>query len=235
MQVFFEHILAKLKKRIIKMLTIVSGQLEKSFTVLLATDSEVIALIKQKEKKVDKLDIKVDKLCQQIFALGQPVASDLRFIMSSLKISNEIERIGDIAYDIAKRSDTLIQANEMLNHLELKEFMQQILQLHNQLIECYTNLNVELATEIVEKSKNTKKNCKTIYNQVITEISDKPEHIFMATDLILIVRDFERILGHIENIAESVYFIGKAEIIKHAGLKKKKETISVFDEIDAEE
>ena len=58
----------------------------------------------QNENRIDKLDIKIDKLCQRIFALAQPVATDLRFIMSSLRIGNEIERIGDIAFDVMSRS-----------------------------------------------------------------------------------------------------------------------------------
>ena len=88
MQTYFEAELAKLRKRIAKMLNLASGQIDKSFQVLLSGDTEMISQIKHDENKVDKLDIKIDKLCQRIFALAQPVAGDLRFIMASLRIGN---------------------------------------------------------------------------------------------------------------------------------------------------
>ena len=93
MQPFFQEELDKLRKRLNKMFVLVSVQLENSSQSVSNTDFETTDLALKNENRIDKLDIKIDKLCQRIFALAQPVATDLRFIMSSLRIANEIERL----------------------------------------------------------------------------------------------------------------------------------------------
>ncbi len=222
MQTYFDLELAKLRKRIIKMLNLVNGQLDKSFHLLLSSDTENIEIIKHDENKVDKLDIKIDKLCQQIFALGQPVASDLRFIMASLKISNDIERIGDIAFDITRRAESFTQFSEILEKYKIPEFLKKTQKLFNQIIESYTNSNSELALEIISECRNREEDCKIIFDRIVSEMTRKSDIIVIATDFILITRDFERILRHTENIAESIIFIVDSKIIKHPGLKSNK-------------
>ena len=221
MQTYFDAELAKLRKRIIKMLNLVNGQLDKSFRLLLDSDSDNIGLIKHDENKVDKLDIKIDKLCQQIFALGQPVAKDLRFIMASLKISNDIERIGDIAFDITKRSEAISQMPDIIDKYMIPEFLKKIRKLFNQVIESYTNSNSELAVDIISECRNSEEDCKIIFDKIVSEMTKKSDIIVVATDFILITRDFERILRHIENIAESIIFIVDSKIIKHPGAQAK--------------
>jgi len=216
---YFEESLAKLRKRLVKMLILVDDQLDHSFKVLLNSDDETLKTIKHNENKVDKLDIKIDKLCQAIFALEQPVAHDLRFIMGSLKASNEIERIGDIAYDIAKRAETVSKFSESLNEYKLPYFMDQLRKLFAQTTEAFINLNKTLAAEIIEDCKNGKKQYKQIFNDIVAGMNEKSDLIAIATDLILITHDFERIMGHIENIAEAIIFIVEAKIIKHKELK----------------
>ena len=203
------------------MLNLVNGQLDKSFHLLLSSETDTIELIRHDENKVDKLDIKIDKLCQQIFALGQPVAKDLRFIMASLKISNDIERIGDIAFDITERAETFSQLPDILEKYQIPEFLKKTRKLFNQIIESYTNSNSELALEIISECRNREEDCKEIFNKIVSEMTKKSDIIVIATDFILITRDFERILRHIENIAESIIFIVDSKIIKHHGVKSK--------------
>ena len=216
MQTYFEDELAKLKAQIIKMMNLVDSQVEKSFQLLFNKDKEVIETIKHDENKLDKLDIKIDKLCQRIFALAQPVATDLRFIMASLKIGTELERIGDIAYDISKRSEGVNQHPEILKRFEIQKLSKRIEKSFEQLIECYVNGNTELAKEIIAECKKTDAACKKKFDEIVGAMTKKSEVIVIATDLILIMRDIERLSSHIENIAEIVFFIVDAKILKHS-------------------
>jgi phosphate transport system protein len=218
MQTFFESELAKLRKRRVKLLNLVEGQLDKSLQVLLNNDAEVIEMIKHDENRVDKLDIKIDKLCQRIFALTQPVASDLRFIMASLRIGNEIERISDMAYEITKRSESVSQYPDILNRYEIPGVLKYIQTLFKRLVESFNNANSRLAYEIISGCKEKVEFCKTIFNGIVVDMSTKSDVIVIATDLILIVRNLERILGHIENIAESIIFVVDAKIVRHPGI-----------------
>jgi phosphate transport system protein len=221
MQTYFESELEKLRKRIIKMLNLVASQLDKSFRVLLKGDTDFVEIIKQDENKIDKLDIKIDKLCQRIFALAQPVAGDLRFIMASLRIGTEMERISDMTYEITHRSESVSQYPKILQKYQISELLEHILKLFNQIIESFNNANSALAFQIIEDCKKSEGECKTIFNEIVSDMTRKSDVIIIATDLILIIRNLERIIGHISNISESIIFIIDAKIIRHPGLKHK--------------
>jgi phosphate transport system protein len=221
MQTFFESELDKLRKRIVKMLNLVDSQLDKSFRVLLKGDTDIVEIIKQDENKIDKLDIKIDKLCQRIFALTQPVAGDLRFIMASLRIGNEMERISDMTYEITRRSESVSQYHKILKKYEIPDLLDCIKKSFSQIMESFNNGNSALAVQIIEDCKEMDENCKKIFNEIVSDMTKKSDIIVIATDLILIMRNLERIIGHIENIAESIIFIIDARIIRHPGLRLK--------------
>jgi phosphate transport system protein len=221
MQSFFQEELSKLRKRIIKMFVLVNSQLEKSAQSLLSSDFEFNDTAMQNENRIDKLDVKIDKLCQRIFALAQPVATDLRFIMSSLRIGNEIERIGDIALDIIERSGSVRPYSEILDRYKVPELLTTVSGINTSVAEAYTNNNNVLAGEIICRCRQTEEVCKQVFNDIIAQMTDKSEVIVIATDLILVVRDLERITNHLENIAESVVFIVEGKRMKHLGEPKK--------------
>jgi phosphate transport system protein len=216
MQSFFQAELAKLKKRILKMFMLVDTQLEKSVQSLQNHDFEIIDIAMQNENRIDKLDIKVDKLCQKIFALAQPVATDLRFIMSSLKIGNELERIGDIALDIISRSEAVRSYEEIMAQYRIHELLSGVMENNRRSVEAYTNNNSELAKEIIGSCIQSEEVCKSAFNEIIGQMADKSEVITIATDLILIIRDMERISSHLENVAESIVFIVEGKRMKHS-------------------
>jgi phosphate transport system protein len=221
MQTHFEAELEKLKKRILKMLNLAGNQLNKSFLILRNNPIDSLGEIKDDEDKIDKIDIKIDIMCQRLFALTQPIASDLRFIMGSLGISNEVERIGDMAYDLSKQPEHDSKFVDYLKQYNIPEFLDLIKKLFNQVLESYINSNSLLAKEIIEKCKTTRKS-KEILNDIVQEMTQKAEIVVIATDLIQIINKLDRIVGHIENIAESIVFIVEGKIIKHPNLESKK-------------
>ena len=220
MQPFFQEELDKLRKRIIKMFVLVAGQLENSHRSVTNSDFESSDLALKNENRIDKLDIKIDKLCQRIFALAQPVATDLRFIMSSLRIANEIERVGDIAFDVISRSETVRPFQETLAEYQIPGIFAEVISMSRQASEAYTNNNSELAKEIILACKRIEELCKSIFNEVIAKMTEKSQVIIIATDLILILRDLERITNHLENISDSIVFIVEGKRLKHSGIKE---------------
>jgi phosphate transport system protein len=216
MQPFFQEELDKLRKRLNKMFDLVSIQLENSSQSVSNTDFETSDLALKNENRIDKLDIKIDKLCQRIFALAQPVATDLRFIMSSLRIANEIERMGDIALDVMSRSDTVRTFQETLQEYDISAIFAEVIHLSKQSAEAYTNNNSELAKETFHQCMKIEESCKIVFNDVIAKMTEKSQVILIATDLILIVRDLERITNHLQNIADSIVFIAEGKRIRHS-------------------
>ena len=110
----FELELEKLKDIIKKIGALAVSQVGESVKALLY-EPIVGKEVKKTELKIDKLDVKIDGICQSIFALQQPVASDLRFIMASLQISNEIERIGDLAVSVIKRTKNIKEKHDLIS------------------------------------------------------------------------------------------------------------------------
>lgn len=219
MQPFFQEELDKLRKRITKMFILVSVQLENASLSVIKSDFESTDMALKNENRIDKLDIKIDKLCQRIFALAQPVATDLRFIMSSLRIANEIERMGDIAFDVMSRSESVRTFQETLEEYGIPDIFKKVIQLSKQSAEAYTNNSSALAKDTFQQCIKIEESCKIVFNDVIARMTEKSQVILIATDLILIVRDLERITNHLENIADSIIFIAEGKRIRHSGVK----------------
>jgi len=215
MQTYFKEEMEKLKSRIINMFELVENQVYNSSQKLISNDLGDIAAIRQQEHQIDELDIKIDKLCQRIFALSQPVATDLRFIMSSLRIANEMERVGDMAYDISKRSAAVNEMQDVLVQFHIHSIIIDIIKIIKQLHEAYINLNTELSLSVIKDCRNVEAQCKSAFNEIVAEMSLKSKVIIIATDLILIMRNLERSTGHLENIAEAIIFIAEGRIVKH--------------------
>jgi phosphate transport system protein len=216
MQSFFQDELDKLRKRINKMFSLVTMQLENSRRSILNKDYEAPDVALKNENRIDKLDVKIDKLCQRIFALAQPVATDLRFIMSSLRIANEIERIGDIAFDIMGRSETVRSFEDTLKEYHVNSIFDDVIKFNKKAAEAYLNNNNELAKEIISDCRKTEEQCKLMFNDVISKMTAKSKVVLIATDLILILRDLERITNHLGNISDSIVFIVEGKRTKHS-------------------
>lgn len=214
MQSFFETELTKLRKRILKMFSLVDTQLNKAGKSLIDLDFEMEVAMKN-ENQLDKLDIKIDKLCQRIFALAQPVATDLRFIMSSLRIGNEIERIGDIALDIIARSENIRSYTDVLKEYKIHKIVKETIKTNISIAEAYANNNNILARDLFQSCREMEETCNSVFNSIISEMTKKSHVITIATDLILVVRDIERMSNHMENIADSIVFIVEGGRIKH--------------------
>jgi phosphate transport system protein len=182
---------------------------------LLNSNSGQIESAEKTEKKLDKLDVKVDKLCQRIFALSQPVATDLRFIMSSLRIGNELERIGDIAVVIVNESEIINEQPQILLDFEIEKVFTEANYLIQQSFNNYTSYDAESINVILGKCYNLKQKCHKILDEIIVEMTHKNEVIVVATSIILILHQVERLADHASNIAENIYFMNEGLIIKH--------------------
>jgi phosphate transport system protein len=216
MQSFFQMELIKLRKHVGKMFALSGIQLEQSLVSLLDKDAvTVMEASLRNENRIDKLDIKIDKLCQRIFALTQPVASDLRFIMASLRIGNEIERIADIALDMVSRMEILHGNEEVLARFQIHALISHIIQLNNQAAEAYAaNHNLQ-ARMVITESRYTEDTCKQLFRDILFHIQDIQDLMVVSADLILLVRDVERICNHLENIGDSIVFIVEARRLRH--------------------
>lgn len=220
MERHFEAELEKLNKRIIKMSNLVYEQTHMAMTALIECNSAMAAEIIEHDNQVDELDVKIDKLCQRIFALTQPVATDLRLIMASLKMNNDLERLGDHAVGIAKRVDSVVDYRDIVAGLKIDEIASMTDLLVKDIVNIVQSRNMVFVKDIFTSAFKIKETAQLISSKIIEEMINKSDVVIVATNLMLILTQIERIAGYAMNVAESMVFLTEGRIIKHSNIFK---------------
>jgi phosphate transport system protein len=218
----FEIELEKLKNIIIKIGSLAESQVSESVKALLSEPIEGKE-VKKNENKIDKLDVKIDEVCQSIFALQQPVASDLRFIMAAMQISNEIERIGDLAVSVIKRSKSIKDKHDLIAKFEIADLGRQVELITTKTNECFVTRDEATIGEVFVLNKTIKNKSEDAIHGIIAEMKSHSKAVVSGTNLVIVMKHLERISEHCTNIAEYVHFMVNAKIIKHDKFEDKKE------------
>ena len=211
----FEQQIDKLKKRLLKMCSLVDEQIEFAFKAIDEENVELAQMVIDRDNKVDKYDVKIDKICQKIIALNQPVAMDLRLIMSAITMNTNLERIGDGAVNIAENFLEIKKKPEFINRIKYIEMVKIVKEMIRNSIDAFINNDPKLAAKVIETDKIVDG-----YNrenhQILKDImKEDPKNIDDAVVLLVISRQIERLGDHATNISEDVYFIVEAQMIKH--------------------
>lgn len=215
--------LIQLKEDLVQMWTLVSNQMEKARLALINGDTDLAREVRANEKMVDAFELKIDMDCENIIMLQNPVAVDLRFLLSVLKINYNLERIGDYANSIAKSAEK----NEKMWSAEIIE--------RTHMPEMFFVAQTMIQDSLAAFEKGDRKLIKTLFGNdekldklnddvipVINElIKEKPDDVPILLDAFSIIRRLERAGDHIKNIAEELIFYFDAVIVKHSKLKKK--------------
>ncbi len=211
----YELELDKLKREIIKIGNLVEEQVFEAMNALLSEAISEIKEIKKKEDKIDKLELKIDDVCQTIFALQHPVASDLRFVMSALRISNEIERIGDLSMSIIKKSKSVKEKHDLIAKHDIANLAKDVEQIIVKTNYCFENLDAKSIEEVFSMNKIIRIKSEKAIQDIIAEMKENSKAVVSGTHLVMILKHIERISEHSTNVVESVYFMINAKILKN--------------------
>lgn len=215
MATHFEIELDNLKNVIQKIGVLAENQVGESIKALLSEPVVEGKEVKKIEHKIDKLDVKIDEICQSIFALQQPVASDLRFIMSAMQISNEIERIGDLAISIIKRSKNIKDKHNLIAKFNIADLARLVEVITMKTNECFLTRDENTIGEIFLLNKTVQKKSDDAIHDIINEMKTNSKTVVSGTNLVIVLKHLERMSKHCTNIAEYVHFMINAKIIKH--------------------
>lgn len=211
----FEIQIEKLRTRLIKMCSLVDEQVEFALKAIDEGNPELAELVIERDDKVDKYDVKIEKVCQKIFALNQPVAMDLRLIMSSLTINTNLERIGDLAVNLAESVKELGKKPGFFDRTRLKEMSVLSREMIKNAIDSFIDNDPVLAQKVI-KSDDSVDELDRANHTILKEImKENPENVEPGIALLEVSRHLERLADHATNIAEDVYFIVEAQMIKH--------------------
>ncbi|HRI47275.1 MAG: phosphate signaling complex protein PhoU [Ignavibacteriaceae bacterium] len=215
MERHFDQQLDKLKTKIIKMCSLVDEQVEFVIKALEEENKELAQLVIERDTKVDKFDLKIDKICQKIFALNQPVAMDLRLIMSALTINSNLERIGDITVNIADSFLIAGRKPAFYPRLKIFEMSKIVKEMIKNAIDSFIDNNASLAKKVIETDDLLDEMNRYNHKVLIEIMKEDKNNIEEAVSYLVITRMLERMGDHATNIAEDVYFIVEAQMIKH--------------------
>jgi phosphate transport system protein len=211
----FDQQLAKLKTRLIKMCSLVDEQVEYALQAISTENKELANLVIERDKKVDKYDVKIDKICQKIFALNQPVAMDLRLIMSALTINSNLERIGDIAVNLSEEILLMENKPAFIDRTLFADMSETVKDMIRNAIDSFIENDPKLAQKVITTDDLLDEQNKTNIRTLIDIMEENSGNIRPGISMINISREMERIGDHATNIAEDVYFIVEAQLIKH--------------------
>ena len=193
----------------------VNQQLVDVILALRTSDIELARKVVSNDEFINNLDVKIDKLCQKIFALQQPVASDLRYIISALKINNDLERVGDHAVNIAKRIEPLQEYKQLVEDFGINIIGEKTTILFTDVVELVKTRDLTYAVKIMNKAEAIKEECEDIASKILSAMMNQAEVVVVAANILIITNLFERITSYSTNIAESITFVVDGEIVKH--------------------
>jgi len=212
-----ENELQAIKVEVVSMWTLVESQLQKSRTALLHFDKDLAREIVLKEKRVNAFELKLDRDCEDIFALYCPVAVDLRFLLAVLKINNNLERIGDIAEGIAKY---IIESPTNFDHTLFAKT--ELIQMYDEAISiladtrtAFEKENTILARSMFKRDEALDVINKKVQQRVAECIRADIDVVSDALYIISIIRKLERVGDQTKNIAEEIIFYVEAKVLKH--------------------
>ena len=207
--------IANLKNKLLTMGSVVEDMIYLATKSIVQRDAHMAEEIISRDLKVDEMEVSVEEECLKILALHQPVAIDLRFIIAVLKINSDLERVGDLAVNIAERSLFLAGQEEVSLAFNITAMANKVESMLTRSIDSLVNLNVPLAYRIRAEDDEVDGLNREMYDKVKEELSSHPESANSLLHLLSVGRHLERVADHATNIAEDVIYLVDAEIIRH--------------------
>lgn len=211
----FERELVTLKQNLIAMGTLVNEQLEHACTALFRGSEELASRVIVTDSRVDEFDTEIDRRCQDMFVLTQPVAADLRLLMAALKINNQLERIGDIAVNIAERVAPLSGYQDLIAKTRLGEMAQIARIMVEESLAAFIHNNSAQAMRVLESDDVVDDLDGIIFDDLVDLMRQDPSLVEPGSHIIILSRHLERLADHATNIAEDVVFLVQARLVKH--------------------
>lgn len=213
----FHMELEKLNKKILQLSTLVEDKVKKAALLISSPKEEELQALIVSDYEVDEMEVEIEEDCLKILALHQPVAKDLRFIISVIKINNEMERIGDIAVNIAMRVQTISKHNgNCLATVDFKfnEMSETVIQMLRTSLDALVHRDAALARQVFVMDDQVDEYRNNIYKAVKGLILNNPSHPDCLINTYLLARHLERIGDRATNIAEEVIYLVEGSIVR---------------------
>jgi phosphate transport system protein len=215
----FQEKLDELKSLLLDMGSLVENSICDSINAVIHRDNGASMTVFQKESRINALELQIDSLAIRLLALQQPMAVDLRFITMSMKINNNLERMGDIAVNIAERARSLLSMPPLRLNIDVPHMAKLAQDMIRNSMDAFVQRDVELARKVLKSDDAVDKVRDEMYAEIVKLMEEDPRSIHPGIDHIFVARGLERLADHATNIAEDVlFFVQGIEVRHHAEL-----------------
>jgi phosphate transport system protein len=210
-----ERQIENLKERILRLGTLVEEAISKSITALINRDTSLAQRVIANDSEIDAMEVEVEEECLKMLALYQPVAADLRFVVAALKINNDLERMGDLARNIAKRVTQLEGGDPYDLPPEIRTMATQAQEMVRQCLDAVVKRDPTLARQVREEDDIVDEARQRIQRRVLQGIKDQPKNVENLLRINSVSKHLERIADMATNIAEDVVYMVEGDIVRH--------------------
>ncbi len=214
---YWQREIDNLKKLVLSLGAIVEEQIQRAMLALERRDRALAEEVILKDKEIDALEIDIEEECLKILALYQPVAKELRFVVAVLKMNNDLERMGDLASNIAKRARYLAKKEKLDLISEFGDVTEKVQSMVKKSLDALVNTDVKLAREVCAADDEVDSLTKQMLKKTIHAVETNPQRTKDYFSLRTISKNLERIADSATNIAEDVVYLCSGEIIRHQG------------------
>jgi phosphate transport system protein len=211
----FDEELKQLKEKLMRMASLTEKSISLAVKSLKDRKEKLALQVFKGEEAINLLDVEIDNLGMKLMALRQPMAVDLRFINSAMRIAVELERIADLSVNIAERVLDLLKVPLLKPLIDIPRMAEMAQNMVKDSIDAFINRDDQSARDVCERDDEVDDLNNQIFRELLTYMMQDPTTIKRAVDLILVARHLERIADHATNISEDVIYYVKGKTIKH--------------------
>jgi phosphate transport system protein len=224
METHFEMELDGLKQKLLMMASHAETAVNQAVQALVQRDSNLAAKVKEDDRVIDQFEMEIDDLVIQLLTKA-PLATNLRFVTVAMKISQNLERVGDEATKIAKRARDLSKEPPLKLNLELPKMATLALGMLKAALDTFVNHDSAAARALIPRDKEVDALNRKINGELTLHMMKNRDSIPRCLNLVIVSRSLERIADHAKNVAEEVVYLCDAEDIRHTGAKSQQPTV----------
>jgi phosphate transport system protein len=216
----YEEELRGLRAGLLKMGGLAERQIAEAIDSLVNRNTGQARETIERDVEVNRMDTEMDERCIRLLALHQPAASDLRFITTGLKITTDLERIGDNAVNICERTIELNEEPQLKPYIDIPRMAEIAQTMVKDSLDAFMRDDTTLAEEVIDRDDEVDQLNYQIYRELLSYMAEDPQTIPRATRILFVSKYLERIADHATNIAEMVVYMVKGRTIRHMEKKK---------------
>ena len=212
----FDQELVALKEKLLTMASKAEAAVNNAIKALVDRDDDLARSVKEEDNALDQLEIEVDETAIGLLSKA-PLASDLRLIAVAMKISHDLERVGDEATTISRRAVELSQEPQLKPYIDIPRMAKMALEMLDHALDAFVNANPEKARAVIPRDKEVDALNRQLHRELSSYMVEKPTTITRSLNLMVISKSLERIADHATNVAEEVVYLYEAKDIRHTG------------------